>query len=167
MDACHRLSYAILGSFLLWVLCSLDPFNLSLVGHRSFCLIITHLLSTITQTCVQHKHVQKISDSCPNLTSRSSGLFLWTMETADNSSSKTTASDQAVSEEMQKGLQDMLLSTGAGLVVGGLTGIVLARGGGSGIRKMMTGFGGGAGLGASWQRCSISLEALLSEEKSK
>jgi hypothetical protein len=66
---------------------------------------------------------------------------------------------------MSDGLQDIIVSTGAGIVVGALTGIVLARGGASGARRIMTGLGGGVGLGASWTKVSMQLEELLQDDK--
>lgn len=65
---------------------------------------------------------------------------------------------------MKQGLEDMVVSTGAGLLVGGLAAIVMARGGASGARKAIAGFGGGVGLGSAWQRCSISIEDLLADQ---
>ena len=87
------------------------------------------------------------------------------METVESSSTpggKHVPSDMAVSSIMQKGLQDIVLQTSAGIVLGGLAGIVLARGGGgSGARKALAGLGGGLGLGSAWTRTSMNLEELL------
>mmetsp|Transcript_13255 Transcript_13255/g.22555 ORF Transcript_13255/g.22555 Transcript_13255/m.22555 type:complete len:83 (+) Transcript_13255:704-952(+) len=77
---------------------------------------------------------------------------------------KSLPSDQVVSDIMKKGLEDMVVSTGAGLLVGGLAAVVLARGGASGARKAIAGFGGGVGLGTSWQRSSIRLEDIIIKE---
>ena len=50
----------------------------------------------------------------------------------------------------------------AGLVIGGLASIVLARGGG-GTRKAFTAFGTGVGMGAAWTRCSIDIEEAVKD----
>lgn len=85
------------------------------------------------------------------------------METAESpSTTPVVPSDKAVSATMQQGLQDILLQTAGGVVIGGLAGIVLARGGGgTAARKVLAGFGGGAGFGAAWTRTSMNLEELL------
>jgi hypothetical protein len=62
---------------------------------------------------------------------------------------------------MKHGLENIVVSTGAGLILGGLAGIVLARGGAAGARKAFAGFGGGLGLGSAWTRTSMELEELL------
>ena len=79
--------------------------------------------------------------------------------------SPTIPSDERVSAIMTKGFEDIMVSTVAGLVIGGLAGVVLARGGGSGARKVIAGFGGGLGLGSSWTKVSMELEDLLREPK--
>mmetsp|Transcript_110562 Transcript_110562/g.165511 ORF Transcript_110562/g.165511 Transcript_110562/m.165511 type:complete len:87 (+) Transcript_110562:99-359(+) len=71
------------------------------------------------------------------------------------------SSEEAVSRTMQDGFQRVVAQAGVGLVVGGLTGIVLARGGVSGARKVLAGFGAGAGAGSAWTKCSIEIEELL------
>ncbi len=68
---------------------------------------------------------------------------------------------------MQKGLEHILINTGAGVLIGGLAGIVLVRGGASGARKVFAGFGGGIGLGSAWTRTSMDLEDLLQASSSK
>lgn len=71
-------------------------------------------------------------------------------------------SDEVVSATMQKGLEEIIVSTGVGLVIGGLASVVLARGGGgSAARKAIAGFGGGIGLGSSWTKVSMELENIL------
>ena len=77
------------------------------------------------------------------------------------------ASDEAVSSTMRKGFEKIVVQTTAGLVLGGMAGVVLARGGASGARKIVTGLGGGIGLGSAWTRCSIELEDLISSSSSK
>mmetsp|Transcript_20992 Transcript_20992/g.30831 ORF Transcript_20992/g.30831 Transcript_20992/m.30831 type:complete len:82 (+) Transcript_20992:78-323(+) len=69
-------------------------------------------------------------------------------------------SDEAVSYIIQRGLEKGVVNIAVGLTLGGMASIVLARGG-SGARKMITGFGGGVGLGTAWTRCSLELEDLL------
>ena len=67
-----------------------------------------------------------------------------------------------VSEVMKDGFTTMGIQASVGLGVGFLAGLVLARGGGgSATRKIITGFGGGVGLGSAWTRCSIQLEEAL------
>jgi Domain of unknown function (DUF543) len=70
-----------------------------------------------------------------------------------------------VSEIMAEGFQDMAVRTAAGLGIGFMAGLVLARGGGGNARKIITGFGGGLGLGSAWTRCSLELEAALAAKK--
>ena len=70
-------------------------------------------------------------------------------------------SEEAVPKTMQHGLEQIVVSTGAGILIGGLMGVVLARGGASGARKAITGLGGGIGLGSAWTRCNMELEDLL------
>ena len=62
---------------------------------------------------------------------------------------------------MQEGFQRVVAQAGVGLVVGGLAGIVIARGGASGARKVFAGLGAGAGAGSAWTKCSIEIEELL------
>ena len=74
---------------------------------------------------------------------------------------KALTSDEAVSKTMQQGFEKMVVQAGIGLVVGGMAGIVLSRGGGSSARKVLAGFGAGAGIGSAWTRCSMDIEDLL------
>ena len=85
------------------------------------------------------------------------------MNTSDASSS-STSSDEAVQAKMQEGLEHMVVQAGVGLVVGGMVGIVLGRGGSSNLRKLMAGFGAGAGVGSAWTRCSMNIEGLLAAD---
>lgn len=74
--------------------------------------------------------------------------------------------ESVVSEVMKEGFQDMAIRTTAGLGIGLMAGLVLARGGGGGsARKIIAGFGGGVGLGSAWTRCSMELEAALGAGK--
>ena len=92
------------------------------------------------------------------------------METSamnSKSTDTTTAvpSDMVITSCVQQGLQDVALYTSIGLVVGGLMGIVLARGGNSSsnaARKVYTALGGGIGFGTAWTQTSIQLEQMLS-----
>lgn len=70
-------------------------------------------------------------------------------------------SDEIVSQIMQKGLEEIIISTGTGLLLGGLAGLALSRGRASGARKIVAGLGGGIGLGVSWTKTSIELEKTL------
>ena len=77
-------------------------------------------------------------------------------------------SDQKVRTIMNDGLKQMVVQAGAGCLLGGMIGIVVARGGGgTASRKVLAGLGLGAGLGSAWTRTSINLENLLQEHKSK
>mmetsp|Transcript_19740 Transcript_19740/g.40028 ORF Transcript_19740/g.40028 Transcript_19740/m.40028 type:complete len:90 (+) Transcript_19740:130-399(+) len=71
-------------------------------------------------------------------------------------------SDEVVSAAIRRGAERAASYVGAGLVVGGLASLVLARGGG-GSRKAIAAFGGGTGLGAAWTRCSMEIEEALGE----
>ena len=77
------------------------------------------------------------------------------------------SSDEAVGIIMRKGLENIIIHTGTGLLIGSLAGVVLARGGASGTRKVFAGLGGGIGLGAAWTRTSMDLEDLLQGSSSK
>ena len=70
-----------------------------------------------------------------------------------------------VTEIMKEGFQDMTIRTTVGLGIGLMAGLVLARGGGGNARKIITGFGGGVGLGSAWTRCSMELEEALGVSK--
>lgn len=74
-------------------------------------------------------------------------------------------SDEAVSQVMRDGFEKVVVRAGAGFVIGGMAGLVLARGGASGARKVLAGFGGGIGAGSAWTRCSMDLEELLGSSK--
>jgi hypothetical protein len=82
-----------------------------------------------------------------------------------SSSNPTISSDEVVSSTMKKGLEEIIVWTATGLVVGSLAGVVLARGGASGARKVLAGFGGGIGFGSSWTSVSMELENLLQDQK--
>ena len=86
---------------------------------------------------------------------------------ADRIMESTPSSDEAVSNTMQKGLERILIHTGTGILIGGLAGVVLSRGGASGARKVFAGLGGGIGLGSAWTRTSMDLEELLQGSSSK
>ena len=73
------------------------------------------------------------------------------------------ASEDAVNQLIRRGLlEEAPVKVGAGLLIGGLASIVLARGGGSGgARKAITALGAGVGLGSAWTRTNLELEELL------
>ena len=73
-------------------------------------------------------------------------------------------SDEAVATAISQGAERSAAYVGAGLVLGGLASLVLARGGGVG-RKVITAFGAGAGMGAAWTKCSMDIEEVLGEGK--
>jgi hypothetical protein len=76
------------------------------------------------------------------------------------------SSDTAVSVTMKSGLEKIIIQTTAGLVLGGLMGVVLARTGRSGARKGLAGLGAGMGLGAAWTRTSMDLEEMFASANS-
>jgi hypothetical protein len=81
-------------------------------------------------------------------------------------------SDMAVTDCIHRGIQDILVQTTTGVILGGLAAIVLAsssrlRGNGtSSVRKMYAGLGGGIGFGTAWTNTSVQLENLLSHPRS-
>ena len=68
-------------------------------------------------------------------------------------------SEQAVSYRMREGFQDMVVYTGAGVLVGGMVGLMLTRG--PSARKVLTGLGAGTGFGVAWTNTNIRLESML------
>ena len=77
-------------------------------------------------------------------------------------------SDQMVSVTLQKGFEKMIVQTTAGVLLGGIAGLVLARRGGSAAaRKGLAGLGAGIGLGSAWTRTSMDLEEMLSDKSAK
>jgi uncharacterized membrane-anchored protein YitT (DUF2179 family) len=86
-------------------------------------------------------------------------------ETNSIGNNSIPSSEDFVSVTMQRGLERIIVSTFAGVIAGGFAGIVLFRGGSSGARKVLAGFGGGLGLGSSWTQVSIDLESVLQNKK--
>jgi len=72
------------------------------------------------------------------------------------------SSADAVSAKIQEGFQEIAARATVGLVVGGMAGVVLSRGGGSSMRKVLAGFGAGVGGGSAWAKCSMSIDDLVS-----
>lgn len=62
---------------------------------------------------------------------------------------------------MQTGSEKMLVQGITGLVIGLAAGIVLAKGGATGARKVMAGLGAGAGMGSAWTKCSMEIDEFL------
>jgi Domain of unknown function (DUF543) len=93
-------------------------------------------------------------------------LLLDTLQMQAESESSTIAapipSDQVIPQTIQEGFEKMVVQAGAGFVIGGMAGIVLARGGAAGARRVMAGFGAGVGLGSAWTRTSMDIEEILS-----
>eukprot|EP00980_Cylindrotheca_fusiformis_P005233 scaffold1119_cov120-Cylindrotheca_fusiformis.AAC.13 len=87
------------------------------------------------------------------------------MESESTAASPPSSTD-AVSAKMQEGFRNVLIQGGVGLLMGGMAGIVLSRGGPSSARKVLAGFGGGIGAGSAWTKCSISIDELLSASSS-
>jgi hypothetical protein len=77
------------------------------------------------------------------------------------------SSETVVSLTMKHGLEKIIVQTAAGLVLGGLMGVVLARTGASGARKGLAGLGAGMGLGSAWTRTSMDLEDMFANSNSK
>ena len=74
---------------------------------------------------------------------------------------KDVPSDKKVTAVLQKGLVERgSLYVGAGVMAGALASIVLSRG--STTRKVITGFGGGLGLGSAWTRTTRARDPNLS-----
>jgi len=79
--------------------------------------------------------------------------------TSRSTTSSPSSSEQLISNIIREGSERGIIYASAGLVVGGLASIVLARGGGAGgARKAITMFGAGVGTGAAWTRCSVDIE---------
>lgn len=88
--------------------------------------------------------------------------------TTTTTSASSVPSDQVIPDIMKEGLQTMVIQTGVGLVLGGMAGIVLSRGGGaSSARKVLAGFGAGCGLGSAWTRTSMDLDDLATTSFTK
>ena len=58
----------------------------------------------------------------------------------------------------------MVVQGVAGLVMGLAAGIVLSRGGASGARKILAGFGAGCGVGSGWTKTSIEIDEFLASQ---
>ncbi|RHY97765.1 hypothetical protein DYB31_001707 [Aphanomyces astaci] len=71
----------------------------------------------------------------------------------------TTPSEYRISEKWDKCVESFVVNFSAGLVAGGVTSLVLART--SAGRAALTGFGAGAGVGATWTTCSLAFEEEL------
>eukprot|EP00531_Pseudo-nitzschia_arenysensis_P005431 CAMPEP_0116141680 /NCGR_PEP_ID=MMETSP0329-20121206/14507_1 /TAXON_ID=697910 /ORGANISM="Pseudo-nitzschia arenysensis, Strain B593" /LENGTH=86 /DNA_ID=CAMNT_0003636871 /DNA_START=176 /DNA_END=436 /DNA_ORIENTATION=- len=77
------------------------------------------------------------------------------------------SSDQVVPETMREGFEKMVGYGATGFVLGGMAGIVLARGGASNARKVLAGFGAGVGLGSAWTQTSMDIDDLTSSFQKK
>lgn len=87
------------------------------------------------------------------------------MATSQQSSS-SSSSEHVISNILKQGSERGIMYVSAGLVMGGLASIVLARGGGAGgARKAITAFGTGVGAGMAWTKCSIDIEAAVKDMK--
>jgi len=84
------------------------------------------------------------------------------METTSTLKSSTAATDQVIPETIQEGFEKIIAQGAMGFVLGGMAGIVLARGGGSSsARRVLAGFGAGVGSGSAWTRTSMDIDDLL------
>ncbi len=84
------------------------------------------------------------------------------MSTSQQSQTSQSSSEHVISNILKQGSERGVMYVSAGLVIGGLASIVLARGGG-GTRKAITAFGTGVGMGAAWTRCSIDIEEAVKD----
>jgi hypothetical protein len=88
-------------------------------------------------------------------------FFLNKMETSALKSS-TATTDQVIPETIQEGFEKIIAQGAMGFVLGGMAGIVLARGGGSSsARRVLAGFGAGVGSGSAWTRTSMDINDFL------
>jgi hypothetical protein len=72
------------------------------------------------------------------------------------------SSDKVIDVTIQKGIEQILAKTTAGILLGGILGIGIARGRLSQAHiRTWAGFGGGLGLGSAWTQTSIELERLV------
>ncbi|KAG5177660.1 hypothetical protein JKP88DRAFT_226371 [Tribonema minus] len=69
---------------------------------------------------------------------------------------KKVPSEMLISEQWDECLERTLINFGTGLLVGGLSAVVLTRS--PGAKRALMGFGAGAGVGASWVHCSQAFE---------
>ena len=83
---------------------------------------------------------------------KSKAHYTTTMSTSEQSRTRV------ISNILKQGSERGVLYVSAGLVIGGLASIVLARGGGGGARRVITAFGTGVGIGAAWTKTSIEIE---------
>ena len=84
------------------------------------------------------------------------------METTSTLKSSTATTDQVIPETIQEGFEKIIAQGAMGFVLGGMAGIVLARGGGSSsARRVLAGFGAGIGSGSAWTRTSMDIDDLL------
>jgi hypothetical protein len=77
------------------------------------------------------------------------------------------SADQVVPETIREGFEKIAANGATGFVLGGMAGVVLARGGASNIRKVLAGFGAGAGMGSAWTRTSMDIDDFMSPFKKK
>ena len=87
------------------------------------------------------------------------------MASETTATSPPPTSDQVIPNTIQEGFEKMVIQAGAGLVIGGISGIILARGGAKGARKVLAGFGAGVGLGSAWTRTSMDIDEVLASAK--
>ena len=81
-----------------------------------------------------------------------------------SSDSKPLSSDEKIPRIVQIGAEKMVVQGVAGLVMGLAAGIVLSRGGASGARKILAGFGAGCGVGSGWTKTSIEIDEFLASQ---
>lgn len=88
------------------------------------------------------------------------------MSTSHQSQRPSSSSENVISNILKQGSERGVIYVSAGLVIGGLASIVLARGGGAGgARKAIAAFGTGVGTGAAWTSCSIDIEEAVKDMK--
>ena len=81
-----------------------------------------------------------------------------------SSTKSSSSSDEAVGKAMTQGLEDILLHTAGGLVLGLGIGLAVARKNPTKL-KVLAGFGSGCGLGSAWCKTSMELEEMLKHHK--
>ena len=77
------------------------------------------------------------------------------------------SSDQVIPETIREGFEKVIANGAAGFVLGGMAGIVLARGGASNARKILAGFGAGVGMGSAWTQTSMTIDDFVASVQKK
>lgn len=89
------------------------------------------------------------------------------MDSTQQRKSATAPSDRFVSETIREGFESVVTKGAVGLVLGGMAGIVLSRGGSSSARRVLSGLGAGIGMGSAWTRTSMDIEEFTASLEKK